>query len=123
MPEASSISSRDPAPVIIACLCAQWCGVCRDYRERFAQAATRFPEAQFIWIDIEDEAGLVDALDVTDFPSLLVAIDGQPRFFGPLTPQPETLDRLLRSCLATPPPPLDDAALHALAAQLAARKP
>lgn len=121
MPDANANPSQDAAPTLVACLCAQWCGVCRDYRERFTQAARRFPSAQFVWIDIEDEADLVDALDVTDFPTLLIAVDGQPRFCGPLTPQPETLDRLLRSCIDAPPPPLSDADLQALVTKLAER--
>ncbi|CAN5497889.1 thioredoxin family protein [soil metagenome] len=123
MSDANANPARDAAHTLVACLCAQWCGVCRDYRERFTQAAARFPSAEFIWIDIEDEADLVGEMDVTDFPTLLVAVDGLPRFCGPLTPQPEMLDRLLRICIDAPPPPLHDAGLLALVTTLAARKP
>jgi thioredoxin 1 len=86
-----------PASVLVVCLCAEWCGVCRDYRSRFEQVQSRFPQAQFLWIDVEDEADLLDPLDVDDFPTLLLAVGGEPRFFGPLTPQAETLERLIRA--------------------------
>jgi len=85
--------------VLVACLCAQWCGVCRDYRQRFeevrsqVQAAHR--QAQFLWINIEDEADLLHPVDVEDFPTLLLARGAEPRFFGPLTPQVQTLVRMI----------------------------
>src|SRR5664280_2808298 len=86
-----------PASALVICLCAEWCGVCRDYRQRFLQVQSKFPQARFLWIDVEDEADLLDPLDVDDFPTLLLAVGDKPRFFGPLTPQPETLERLIRA--------------------------
>jgi thioredoxin 1 len=83
--------------VLVVCLCAEWCGVCRDYRSRFEQLQSRFPEARFLWIDVEDEADLLHPLDIENFPTLLLAVGNEPRFFGPLTPQIETLERLIRS--------------------------
>lgn len=49
------------------------------------------------WIDIEDEADLVDDLDIETFPTVVVYDARQLHFAGPLTPQPETLRRLLAS--------------------------
>ena len=86
-----------PASALVACLCAEWCGVCRDYRSRFAEAQSKFPQARFLWIDVEDEADLLYPLDVEDFPTLLLAVGDEPRFFGPVTPQLETLERLIRA--------------------------
>jgi thiol-disulfide isomerase/thioredoxin len=86
-----------PTSVLVICLCAEWCGVCRDYRSRFLQAQSNFPQVQFLWIDVEDDADLLDPLDVEDFPTVLLAVGDEPRFFGPLTPQLETLERLIRS--------------------------
>ena len=96
------MNSENPAvqaSVLVACLCAEWCGVCRDYRQRFAQVQARFPHAQFLWIDVEDEADLLHPLDVDNFPTLLLAVGEAPRFFGPVTPQADTLERLLRAQL------------------------
>lgn len=87
-----------PASVLVVCLCAEWCGVCRDYLSRFALVQAKFPQARFVWIDVEDEAELLHPLDdVVDFPTLLLAVGDAPRFFGPVTPQLETLERLIRS--------------------------
>lgn len=108
-------------PMLVTCLCAQWCGSCRDYRATFDAAAILFPEHRFVWIDIEDQADLVDPVDVDNFPTLLIAAGTEPLFFGPLTPQPETLARLVRACAsgAGGPRP-SDAAVATLVARLQA---
>ena len=81
----------------VACLCADWCGSCREYRERFEQVGRSFPGAEFVWIDIEDLADAVDPIEVDNFPTLLVLVDQQVRFFGSITPQTETLQRLVQA--------------------------
>ena len=40
----------------VICLCAQWCGVCRDWRALFDEAAKAHPGLRFAWVDVEDEA-------------------------------------------------------------------
>lgn len=82
--------------LLVACLCAQWCGVCRGYAGQFAQVAARFPQVRFVWIDIEDQSELVDPIEVDTFPTLLIAAAGQPVFFGALGPQAGTLERIVR---------------------------
>jgi thiol-disulfide isomerase/thioredoxin len=111
------------ATVLVVCLCAEWCGVCRDYRSRFLQAQANFPQAQFVWVDVEDEADLLDPLDVDDFPTLLLAVGDEPRFFGPLTPQLETLERLIRCQMQDPlAPALLDASVVDLVARIRVAK-
>jgi thioredoxin 1 len=106
--------------LLVACLCAQWCGSCRDYRSTFDQVAQAFPAMRFIWVDIEDESELVDPIEVENFPTLLIAADDGARFFGPLTPHKETLMRLLQAA-ATTAPVLPDQEVQALARRLASR--
>jgi len=89
--------SSPTGPLLVACLCAAWCGSCRDYRATFDSVEAAFPGATFRWIDIEDESDLVDPLDVENFPTLLIAVGAAPVFFGPLTPHRETLVRLVRT--------------------------
>ncbi|MBU6502382.1 MAG: thioredoxin family protein [Burkholderiales bacterium] len=79
----------------VICLCAQWCDTCRDYRAVFDALGAAHPGLQFIWVDIEDQADLVGDVEVETFPTLLIADGPTPRFFGPLTPQPQTLARVI----------------------------
>jgi thioredoxin 1 len=93
----STENTLRPAPLLVACLCAQWCGTCKDYAPLFEGLMADFPGATFRWIDIEDESDLVDPIEVENFPTLLIATGGQARFFGTLTPHIETLKRLIQS--------------------------
>lgn len=84
----------------VVCLCADWCGTCRDYRALFDALAPAYPGVRFVWVDIEDEADVAGELDVETFPTLLIA-DGQTaRFLGPLLPQAGVLSRLIESLQA-----------------------
>ncbi len=88
------------APLTVACLCAEWCGSCREYRPLFDRLGAEFGgRCTFVWIDIEDEADTVDGIDVENFPTLLIARAGTALFFGPLTPHLQTLQRLVESAL------------------------
>ncbi len=91
------------ATIHIACLCAAWCRLCDDYAPVFEQVTGELAAAGVAlrrhWIDIEDEAELVGDFDVQTFPTIVVADAQQLRFAGPLTPQPDTLRRLLRATL------------------------
>ena len=83
-------------PILVACLCAEWCGVCREYRAVFEQVRARVPEARFVWVDVEDQADTVDPVEVDDFQTLLVARGDSVRFFGPMIPRADALERLVR---------------------------
>ncbi|MDB5884083.1 MAG: hypothetical protein JWR74_254 [Polaromonas sp.] len=86
-----------PSSPAVVCLCAEWCGLCRDYETLFAQMAARYPAMRFAWLDIETHADLVGDLEVETFPTVLMADARGMHFFGALTPQPGTLLRLLDS--------------------------
>ena len=111
------------ATLRVTCLCAAWCGVCRDYRTTFDQAATEFGEGvTFDWVDTEDEAEVLDDVDVENFPTLLIARGERTLFFGTVTPQPATLTRLVQRALAGAlPPPADSAPVDALLRRLLRR--
>ena len=47
---------------VVACLCAGWCDVYKQYREGFDALAEQYPQHHFVWIDIEDQADLVGDL-------------------------------------------------------------
>ena len=91
----------------VACLCATWCGTCRDYQERFESMQSLYPNASLVWVDIEDKADIVDPVDLENFPTLLISKAGQLTFFGVVTPQKETLERLLQVKLEANAPALN----------------
>lgn len=117
-PETAPSSPIDLPVNWVICLCADWCGLCRDYEELFTQMAARYPGSRFAWLDIEDQADLVGDIEVETFPTLLIADAGGTRFLGPLTPHAQTLSRLLDSLAqpgaATPHLPSTQALLQAL---------
>ncbi len=101
-------STPPTGPVHVACLCAAWCRLCDDYAPVFehvtqALRAAR-PGLHTHWIDIEDEAELLGDFDVETFPTLVVVVGDDLRFAGPLTPQAETLQRVLATVLAAARP-------------------
>jgi hypothetical protein len=83
--------------LLVACLCAAWCDTCREYRAVFDGVMAGLPALQGRWVDIEDEADVLGNIDVDDFPTVLIGRGDQVLFFGPITPQQATLERLLRA--------------------------
>ena len=98
------LPSESPTPLhlTVACLCADWCGTCRDYRADFERAVQAPAGAGIrgVWVDIEDEAELVGAIDVENFPTLLIARGDEVLFFGTVTPHLSTLTRLVQAAVA-----------------------
>ena len=85
----------------VACLCAAWCVACREYGATFRALAAEFgAAADFAWIDIEDDADALGDIDIVDFPTLLIADAAGSRFYGPVMPQAQTAERLIRGALA-----------------------
>lgn len=101
----------------VVSLCADWGGVCHEYRPVFEAFARAHPGAHFRWRDIEDDAALVGDIDIETFPTVLIA-DGAPR--RPLLPRAAALQAALRSAdggaMAVGPK------VAALAARLLARR-
>jgi thioredoxin-like negative regulator of GroEL len=94
----------DSPPWRVVCLCAAWCGVCRDWRAAFDQAAAAHPGVPFDWVDVEDDADALGEVDIETFPTVLVACGNRPLFYGPITPSASQLTRLLASLQADPRP-------------------
>ena len=79
----------------IVCLCAAWCGTCRDYEATFAALQSALPGHRYRWIDIEDEADLAGDIDVETFPTLMLAHRGRVLFAGPVLPRLGDAQRLV----------------------------
>jgi len=102
--ETAAMVCQPPSPaVLVVSLCAGWCHVCEDYRSRFEQVRLSVqadhPQCRFVWLDIEDEADLLEPLDVENFPTVLIGAGTEPRFFGVIGPQVAVLERMVRMTL------------------------
>ncbi len=115
MNDVTDVADNGGEQLLVACLCAAWCGSCRGYRAIFDAMAQHLPAPRYRWVDIEAEADALGSVDVDDFPTLLIGRGDRVLFFGPITPQPAALERLIRAAgAAALPAPADDAALQRL---------
>lgn len=96
--------ASEPSTWWVACLCAAWCGVCREWQPLFAQQAREHPHMQFAWVDVEDEDEAMGDVDIETFPTLLVARGDQVLFLGPIPPSAKQFARLLATLQAQPLP-------------------
>ena len=93
----ASTLAGQPARGAVLCLCAQWCGTCRDYRAAFEAAASAHAHLAFRWVDIEDEADALGDVDIDTFPTLIIgSASGAIVFAGPVLPQAAQVDRLIQ---------------------------
>ncbi len=107
---------------LVACLCADWCHVCQDYRQIFEQLGHEFGgAADFVWVDIEDDEQALGAVEVDDFPTLLIARAGQICHFAAVVPNVSTGQRLVRRALAGALAPMGGAKLAGLPQRLRAK--
>ncbi len=84
---------------VVLCLCADWCGTCREYRPAFDALAEQFPGVGFGWLDIEDHADLMGDLDIENFPTLLIVRRNLVLFFGTMLPHIGHLRRTIETFL------------------------
>lgn len=99
-----------PAPLLVVCLCAEWCGVCREYAGGFEQLGRGFAgRARFEWIDIEEQSERLGTVEVDDFPTLLIGRGDAVHFFGAVLPIATLTERLVERALAGELPPLANA--------------
>ena len=82
----------------VVCLCADWCGTCRDYLPEFETLASAQRDWRTRWVDVEDFESVLDEVDITTFPMILIMdCDGALCFAGPVTPQAGMLQRLCQA--------------------------
>ena len=88
---------KDKEQMLVICFCAAWCDTCRAYQPKFEALSESFPQASFVWVDIEDDPALLGDVDVENFPTLMIEAGGGIKFFGPMLPHIELLERLIQS--------------------------
>jgi hypothetical protein len=121
-----SMAGEEQATWWVACLCAAWCGVCRDWLPQFTAQARAHPHMRFAWVDVEDEDETMGEVDIETFPTLLVARGREVLFLAPIPPLASQFPRLLARLQAQPRPdpgvpPEADALLQRLQAQVLPR--
>ncbi|MDR0441043.1 MAG: thioredoxin family protein [Candidatus Accumulibacter sp.] len=89
--------------LVVLCLCAEWCGTCREYRAEFERLADRFPGVSFLWRDIEENAERLGNLEIENFPTILARRRKWVLFFGVMPPRIEHLRRLIETFLEQTP--------------------
>jgi thioredoxin 1 len=92
-----SQTEQSTQPWLVACLCAAWCDTCSSYRSMFEELALRHPDKFFTWIDIEDQAHLIEELDIENFPTILIQHHDTCLFIGTMLPDTNLLHRLISS--------------------------
>ncbi len=124
-PRATTRPAPDPdagASRVAVVLCAGWCRTCDAYRPVVDVLRAAHPEVTWHWVDIEDDAALVDDIDIQTFPTLVLADGGRPWFAGPVLPRADVALRLLAQPVGAARGPVDDAdAFAALVGALPAR--
>jgi thiol-disulfide isomerase/thioredoxin len=95
MSHASAAAPR----LLVACLCAGWCTACQAYGPVFKALASSLPEARFVWVDIEDHSDALGeaALEIENFPTLMLLQAGQVLFYGTVLPHAATLSRMIEA--------------------------
>lgn len=93
------------AAIRVVCLCASWCGVCRDFVSQYQETVSTTPDVVFDWYDIEDDVDKLGDVEVENFPCILIGVRGQPVFFGPIAPHRSTLQRLVQHASELAPLP------------------
>lgn len=101
----NTLAGSEPLPVElnVICLCAEWCGTCREYRPGFEGLAAHFPDVRFAWLDIEDHAEAMGELDVENFPTVLILRNDLVLFFGTMLPHLGHLRRTIETFLEQTP--------------------
>jgi thioredoxin 1 len=84
-----------PDALLVVSLCAAWCDVCRQFAQGYTRIADAHPDARFVWLDIEDDAGLCGDVDVENFPTLAVFRGSEVLHFGTSLPSESGVARLI----------------------------
>ena len=99
-----SKAGSDRATWWVACLCADWCGVCREWLPLFTAQARAHPHMRFAWVDVEDEDDAMGDVDIETFPTVLIARGDEVLFLGPIPPSAAQFTRMLATLEAQPKP-------------------
>ncbi|MDU0810912.1 MAG: thioredoxin family protein [Burkholderia sp.] len=93
---------RNSKTLLVACLCAEWCSTCCEYKSTFWNLANLHPEICFVWIDIETHADWLDEIVIENFPTILIEDKNISHFFGTVIPNITIIERMLVNLTVLP---------------------
>jgi hypothetical protein len=99
-----SAGEQDQPTWWVVCLCAAWCGVCREWLPQFTAQARAHAHLRFAWVDVEDEDETMGEVDIETFPTLLVGRGAEVMYLAPIPPLAAQFTRLLARLQAQPAP-------------------
>ena len=99
-----STAAADGQTWWVACLCAAWCGVCREWEAAFVAQARAHPHPRFARVELGDVDDAMGDVDIETFPTMLVARGEQVLFLGPIPPSATQFARMLATLQAQPRP-------------------
>jgi thioredoxin reductase (NADPH) len=102
----SLAQSTKSQTLLVVCLCAEWCAVCRDFKPEYLALAQQHPEILFAYLDIEDDEAFIGALELDDFPTLAIFRGNALIYFGVAKAKRDNVVHLLQKLTASPPQPL-----------------
>lgn len=100
---AGLLDSLDDGTWVVVCLCAGWCGSCREFRPQLEALADARPEVRFFWVDIEDHGDMLGDLDVDKFPTILIQRGDVVAFYSCIHPDASMVERILQSMMDETP--------------------
>lgn len=91
---------------VVACLCAQWCGICRAWHDAFRGLADQvaLPQARWLWVDVEQQGDALGDFEPENFPVLAIQRGARLLYCSTLPQQPGNWRRMIEAVAA-----LDDA--------------
>ncbi|MDL2284716.1 thioredoxin family protein [Oxalobacter sp. OttesenSCG-928-P03] len=107
---AELLDSLDDGSWIFVCLCADWCGSCREYRPQLESLAAARKDVRFFWVDIEDHGDMLGDLDVDKFPTILIQKAELVAFYSCIHPDAKLAERILQSMMDESPEKLHEQA-------------
>lgn len=115
--DAAAIRQRlTEGAALVACLCTEHCHRCDDWWGEFRDLADEFPDACFVWLDVNEHPDMIaDIPGITAYPFLLVQTTAV-RLLEATPPDSSVVRGLLHRHLAAdapaPEPPIPEPGLY-----------
>ena len=66
------LSTQTDSQYTIVCFCAAWCRTCNGFEAQIESLELKYPQHNFVWVDVEEHENLLIDEDIEDFPTILI---------------------------------------------------